>query len=88
MPKKSFAEQVIKNEPTVQKQENVVKSFSTNTRGKKILKRTCVLVDPGTWSEFKTLCSERYGITASAQINLFINQFIIEEKRRIKEENE
>lgn len=88
MPKKSFAEQVIKNEPTVQKQENVVKSFSTNARGKKNLKRTCVLVDPGTWAEFKSLCAERYGITASAQINLFINRFILEQKRQIKEENE
>lgn len=88
MPKKSFTEQVLQNEPNVQKKENVVKSFSTNIRTKKNLKRTCVLVDPGTWAEFKTLCAERYGITASAQINLFINQFILEQKRQIKEENE
>lgn len=88
MPKKSFAEQVLQNENNVPKKENVVKSFSINTRTKKNLKRTCVLVDPGTWAEFKTLCAERYGITASAQINLFINQFILEQKRQIKEENE
>lgn len=89
MPKKSFTDQVSTNEAAVTKRtSNAVKDFSTKERARKSLKRTCVLVEPQTWDEFKSLCSDRYGITASAQINLFINNFILNEKRKMREENE
>lgn len=48
---------------------------------RKLLKRTCVLVDPDTWEEFKRY-AQGYGISASAQINIFINKFIQKEQRR------
>ncbi len=86
MIKRNFIEQVAENNSKkVQKEENAVKEFTQKKDSKKTLKRTCVLVDGDTWDEFKQ-CTQRYGITASAQINLFITKFIQAERKRIREE--
>ena len=79
MPKKlNFADKVADIDAAKNSREtgNVVKRFSQKETIKKKNQRVCVLVDPDVWQDFKKCCAEKYGITASAQINLFIRQFL------------
>lgn len=82
MPKKlSFADKVADIDAAKNSKEtgNVVKKFAQKETIKKKSQRVCVLVDPDVWRDFKKCCSEKNGITASAQINLFIRQFLANE---------
>lgn len=89
MLKRSFVDQVnANNSQKIQTEENAVKGFSEKDESiKKPLKRTCVLVDPDTWEEFKRY-SQNYGISASAQMNIFINKFIQKEQKKEQKRNE
>lgn len=79
MPKKlNFAEKVAEIDTSKNNTDtgNVVRKFAQKETIKKKNQRVCVLVDPDVWQRFKECCSVKHGITASAQINLFIRQFL------------
>lgn len=82
MPKKmNFADKVADIDASKSNREtsNVVKEFTQKRIIKRKNQRVCVLVDPDVWQRFKECCSVKHGITASAQINLFIRQFLDDE---------
>ena len=82
MPKKlNFAEKVVEIDTSKNNTDtgNVVRKFAQKETIKKKNQRVCVLIDPDVWKDFKKCCSEKHGITASAQINLFIRQFLADE---------